>query len=465
MVQPNEISGLKMWLDAKDINLPEGSNVLTWNGKGGTTVNAVGSSKPPTVKTLDENKYVYFDGTIAQRMDLSENIFTNNTPMTIFIALHGVKNGHIVGFSTSTTPYYTYLKGVALQGGKYGASARVNSTGALVETIDSDYQTKKKPELLTITIDNQNTSIKTLSENKVTNSTSNIATHTYTKATIGASDGSNSNSFVEPFGGYIREIIVYNRVLTAQETKQVEDYMFKMLFSVNKILLSSGDGKLKSLINVKAENQPKLNGSVVSTTAIGGSNAQKTLDSTETVGWRGYSGVTSWIKYEFIEAISIDHFKIHSYYSAGYEAIKNFNIEGSNTGFFTGEEVIIYKGSHPNETTNDFVTYSFINENKYKFYRINILDVYVGNGGNNVSIVRVEFRKSKKVIKYISGTPTEDKFIKYGTSLSEITGEMSEEFFVKDYIQDTTTALGSGKVFEHVLDLNKVLRKITINID
>lgn len=58
---------------------------------------------------------------------------------------------------------------------------------------------------------------------------------------------------------------------------------------------------------------------------------------------------------------------------------------------------------------------------------------------------------------------SEQNFINHGISQSDLASiDMYGDFTEKHYIQDVSTVLGTGKVFEHTLDVNKVLKKIKI---
>ncbi|MDF2066538.1 discoidin domain-containing protein [Bacillus sp. Cr_A10] len=135
-------------------------------------------------------------------------------------------------------------------------------------------------------------------------------------------------------------------------------------------------------------------------TASGGIDYQKAFDdntSTYTNAWRfGASAefIPQWITYEFNESKLINSVNLWSHYNKGYEAVKDFKIIASNTGEFSGEEVILFTGTHPNETTNNFINYTFDNENKFKFYRLKVESIYLGNGSNNLNIMEIELSNS-----------------------------------------------------------------------
>ncbi|MEC1179203.1 discoidin domain-containing protein [Metasolibacillus meyeri] len=419
MIQPDDISDLKLWLDADDINVTEGQNIITWSGKGGTTVNATGatgSNKSPVLKVFNKQKYVYFDNVVRQRMDLTENIFANNTSKTIFTVIHPLSNGHIIGISTSSTPYYTYLKGLTVQNGKIGVSSRSNSSGSLVETNNSDYLNKK--QLIIATIENKNTSLKTSYEPFKKDTINNANYHAaYSKSTIGASDGSNSNAFIEPYRGYIGEIIIYNRVLTELEITQVEKYLKNKFFKVKNILLKSNDN-LYSLESINTVHETKMTSNTAPAPLI--SSASSEFNTTYQA-WKAFNGTvvdandgwvtnfkTGWIQ------IYLGNEKIFNTLEMSFRATgsltsapRDFNIMGSNDGVHF--DVISNFTNQTNWKSSETRHYKFSNSKKYSFYRINVTE---NNGHSQLSIGDILFGFRS----YISEIPnnSERNFVEYG---------------------------------------------------
>ena len=99
---------------------------------------------------------------------------------------------------------------------------------------------------------------------------------------------------------------------------------------------------------------------------------------------------TNWIQYQFTSAKKISKVRIFSFYESGFEVIKDFTIQASNTGVFGGEQVTLLTDTHPNDTTEDFVDYIFENNNSYSYYRVVINSHYFGNGNNDRSIREIE---------------------------------------------------------------------------
>lgn len=483
MAKPSDIAGLKIWLDAKDLNLSVGDSVTNWSGKGGTTISAIGASgtnKSPTLRSFNDRNYVYFDGAIAQRMDLSENIFANNNPITIFMMIHGLKNGHIFGFSTSTTPYYTYLKGIALQGGKYGVSARSNGTGSLIETSNIDYLSKTKTEMLSITIGDKNTSIKTLSEAKMVNTTSNIGFYNYPKATIGASDGSNSNVFLEPFGGYIGEIIVYDKILTDPEIVSIENYLKTKWFIQNKSFISMIDG-YKKLIEGSKEipfedglMTPKMTSYIAPSGNVYGS-----IDSFYPPWWAfdqtngNYylrKSTSAWISYRFPNGKILKKYTIKIGVSESSLAPKNWTISASNnsTDGINGTWTTIDTKVGVTFASDEKKEFIVSNGSTYNHYKI---DITLNGGGAETRIQELEFIG---ITPYSPAIPS--KFQTVSTTLPTLTQFQTEgmddlsifDRKIQKVLESpktmTSSVLGTGNVYKSSVDLKKYfdLRKIEV---
>lgn len=163
------------------------------------------------------------------------------------------------------------------------------------------------------------------------------------------------------------------------------------------------NNKYYSLYYAQEPSPDNLSTGVTTVTASGGTTPEKTINGVisgypSSNGWSSSNMPTGWIKYQFKNPVLVSKIKICSYYVGGYEAIKNFTFEGSNTGAFNGEETIIYSGTHPNETTIDFIEYKFTNTKKFLYYRINVQSIHYGNGGDNLSIHEVEFYDENGVI-------------------------------------------------------------------
>jgi len=97
----------------------------------------------------------------------------------------------------------------------------------------------------------------------------------------------------------------------------------------------------------------------------------------------------AWWQYEPSSPIAINKYRIHSNSATSF--IKDFELLGSITGSFTGEEKLLHIGVANNiNEWNDWFT--FVNSTEYSYYRINILSNY---GGTTYRIRELEFVESQ----------------------------------------------------------------------
>lgn len=196
--------------------------------------------------------------------------------------------------------------------------------------------------------------------------------------------------------------------------------------------------------------------------------------------WVSARGVTTgWLKVDLGTQIKIEKYSLTlgDQSSAWVTAMpKRWTFEGSNTGSFSGEQVVL--DTRTNETgwsMNEKREYTFQNNSKYRYYRINITE----NNGNSsyVVITEMEFMemiaKNKVLIKSSFGEvlkvannelfsinqASERNFIKYG--MDDLTAlDTKVDIEKKTYINNKSIALGSGKTFEQAIDLTKYRVKI-----
>ncbi|UXJ70199.1 discoidin domain-containing protein [Lysinibacillus fusiformis] len=219
-----------------------------------------------------------------------------------------------------------------------------------------------------------------------------------------------------------------------------------------RILLKSND-KIYSPIMTQRATTENLSKYVKSITASGGSTPEKTIDGNTSggsgYGWYSVGLPSAWIRYEFNSAIAIDRISIFSYYISGYEAIKDFVIEASHTGQFNGEQSVLYKGTHPNDTTASFLQYKFLNNTKYKFYRIDVKNIHYGNGNDNLSISEVQFWKDSDAFNLLRvNSPTHYIFSKYGGYNNSPVGGLlvSKQYLLQESEKDSSIGLLVRKV-------------------
>lgn len=233
----------------------------------------------------------------------------------------------------------------------------------------------------------------------------------------------------------------------------------------NKILLSSGD-KIKSIKTKVFETKMTSNSSPSPLTASASSifsvdfSAYRAFTGTSTsYSWITMSGtVTGWLQIDFGEKKVFNKLIFTSRDAIGVnsqDAPKDFNILGSNDGI--SFELLKEIKAQTGWKNNEIRVYNFNNTKSYRYYRVQVLT----NNGYTYSAIG----DLKYALDNVSKVPSksEQSFINHGMSQSDLVSiDMYTDFTEKHYIQDATTVLGSGKVFEHVLDTNKVLKKISL---
>lgn len=96
-----------------------------------------------------------------------------------------------------------------------------------------------------------------------------------------------------------------------------------------------------------------------------------------------FQAVPSWLQLELPSPRAIRGYKLFTWNVA--DAPKSWTLKASNTGSFTGEEVIVHTVTNEtNWATSEGRAFSFSNDIKYKYYRF---DITANNGDAYVSIV------------------------------------------------------------------------------
>ena len=109
--------------------------------------------------------------------------------------------------------------------------------------------------------------------------------------------------------------------------------------------------------------------------------------------WATNSVTTGWLQYAFDNGLSaeiVDKYSIESR-SVTNEAPKDWTLEGSNTGSFSGEETVLDTQTGQVFSSAEIKTYTFINATAYVYYR---LDVTLNNGSTLVSIAEMVLSKT-----------------------------------------------------------------------
>lgn len=246
---------------------------------------------------------------------------------------------------------------------------------------------------------------------------------------------------------------------------------YKEVLLHDKILLLSGSGKVRSVTLPeisKTTSVPKMTSNIEPKGVAFASSTQSTYhpyyafnQSDDLYGWVVLgSSTTGHIGYEFDISKKIVKYSVRSS-SASYLSRnpKNWTFEGSNDGVnYTTLDTQLNQTWTTEYTDKDYIVK---NTQKYKFYRLNITSI---NGGTSIYLNELKFFEefSSPAIRE-TPSQSEQSFINYGMSQSDLSSiDTTADFTAKHYIQDASNVLGEGKVFEQVLDMNKVLKSIKI---
>ncbi len=212
--------------------------------------------------------------------------------------------------------------------------------------------------------------------------------------------GADYNGTGSEFVGYIDQVEIYTKVLSADEV----DYLFNQSIPSSQVLkgignttennfeidyefanISTSYGELSTIKATPNMTSDYLPSGVVSASASYSSPYLAFNGDNENTGddWRPpTSTITGWLQYEFPSPLIIGAYTISN--SATSDAgPKDWTIQGSNTGLFTGEETVLDIQVDQIVTTayTDYNTYNLqYNDIAFKFYRI---DITANNGSVN----------------------------------------------------------------------------------
>ncbi|MCR8641564.1 discoidin domain-containing protein [Paenibacillus sp. N1-5-1-14] len=178
-----------------------------------------------------------------------------------------------------------------------------------------------------------------------------------------------------------------------------------------------------SLVPYKESNIPKMTSNTTpsgtATASAAYYPAWHAFDRNDITYWRGDTTPPvggHWIKYDFGSNVvkQIEKIAITANTSSGTDVgIKTFNLSGSNDDINFN---MIYSDVHPNSTER--VEYNFINLNKYKIYKLTVLDSYDNRG--YTSIKEIEMREYKNEYFYSPSGTIEFPSIDLGSHFKQI---------------------------------------------
>ncbi|MBD8839516.1 hypothetical protein IFU39_17020 [Paenibacillus sp. CFBP 13594] len=212
------------------------------------------------------------------------------------------------------------------------------------------------------------------------------------------------------------------------------------------------------------------------TTPSGIASASSEIN-TSRQAWRAFNGqininqtwmsssVASWLAYEFPSEKLIVRYSFRGGGINSSTAPKTWTFEGSNDG--TNWTVLDTKlnqtiGGYTNEYFYDIPN----NTKKFKKYRFNITAVQSSTANAEIMTLSMyELYNDKILLSSSNGVyslkdssvyklsiDSEENFLSYGAdSITSFNGYLTK---LKD-IKNTSTALGSGKTFEHTIDMSK----------
>lgn len=152
-----------------------------------------------------------------------------------------------------------------------------------------------------------------------------------------------------------------------------------------------------------------------------------------------------WLQFNFFEPKAIYKISLKTFIvTSGNYSIKDFELYASTDGI---KYTMLTRGTHPN--SNVRVEYSFDNKEKYKYYRLNILNSYVSDISVGVDLLEMfEYYPSDLITL---PNQSEQTFLKYGIeSFFNL-----NQFNKTQNIESTSTTHESGKKYTHTVDLSK----------
>lgn len=214
-LNPTQIAGCVLWLDASQMGLTDGTAVSTWSdlsGSANDATQATGTNQPVfhtnIISTLPA---VLFDGS---NDFMSYSDFVASKPMSIFVVtqptlntasqktyatlIHGQAGTFIFFAKLSTSFWGTFTSGDVSSG-----NALVSGTNYLLENTTASGSTLLYQRGLQVATNNSN--------EVGSNSPPSI--------------GKDTGNAGREYAGYLAEIIAYNTVLSADDRKRVENYL------------------------------------------------------------------------------------------------------------------------------------------------------------------------------------------------------------------------------------------------
>jgi cysteine-rich repeat protein len=215
-------TGLALWLRADDLAAGAVSLWPDASGQDNDAAQASGSRQPAVAAVLNGHHAVRFDG-VDDRLDVATNVLGAGTvPSTTFVILAARStHAHVVGTGSSDAGFLdTYGMGLTVAGGRAVSKANSNSSGLRLAAASG---LGTGPRLVTLVTSAAGSSIAVDGEPQGLSATAPNPHGTYTRTTLGASDGVAAGNARDPLNGDIAEVIVFHRELSAEERRLVEE--------------------------------------------------------------------------------------------------------------------------------------------------------------------------------------------------------------------------------------------------
>ncbi|MEI2284341.1 discoidin domain-containing protein [Paenibacillus polysaccharolyticus] len=253
----------------------------------------------------------------------------------------------------------------------------------------------------------------------------------------------------------------YVNTTTNEESRIVNSVKYGLLVStasalaVSKILLSSGD-KYYSLLNDGIQETTSIPKMTSNTTPEGEVFVSNTPNGNATFGWEAFDGAINtswggntlpttmpkWIGYKFSEPKVIVKYRLRFTNTTYYP--RNYEFQGSTDG-------IVYDTLHSIvEGSSGVLDYVIPNRRSYTHYRLYI--TVLSSGNQLPSVYEFEMFEVKPSYLVEMRNASESDFLNQG--VVEL-NNFSQILNIKKEMTRTDEMLGSGKTFEHTVDMSK----------
>lgn len=250
---------------------------------------------------------------------------------------------------------------------------------------------------------------------------------------------------------------------TPNTSPYIHEFEFKVYEPYNKFLISSGSDILRYYKNPLVNTVPKMTSNTAPSGIVETSGVFNTSGDFD--GWNAFNrspngygwyanAAVGWISYQFTSPKNITSYSILMGYGMtgayGF-APKNWTFEAWDTHTLSW----IVLETRTNElgwVSLEKRTYSFSNVKSYTKFRLNVTATQAGQ-----SIAIDEIELFEPLVTDVTYIPEIDEkyFINYGMDEQTVV-ELGSACQFKNYVNQTSSTLGSGKVFKQTIDTSKI---------